>query len=152
MSTEVEYHERLLPRWWAWLLALSFVGMLAVAYGAALGATAGWLVGLGGCALVGLLLWVTAPHIEVTADHLAVDAARLPVSAIGAVEALDAAGISKVRGPGGDARLFVALRPWSSPRAVLVRVDDPTDPHPAWVFTTRHPDRLVAALTGTMAH
>lgn len=152
MSTNACYHERLLPRWWAWLLALSFVGMLAVAYGAALGATAGWLVGLGGGALVGLLLWVTAPRIEVTADHLTVDAARLPAACIGDVEALDADGIRRLRGPGGDARLFVALRPWSSPRGVIVQVDDPTDPHPAWLFTSRHPDRLVAALTGTMAH
>ena len=148
----ISYHERLLPRWWAWLIALSFVGMLAVAYGAALGATAGWIVGAGGLVLVVLLLWVTAPQIEVASDHLAVDAARLPVSSIGAVEVLDAAGIARLRGPGGDARLFVALRPWSSPRGVVVQVADPDDPHPAWVFTSRHPDRLVAALTETMAH
>ena len=34
------YRERLLPKWWAWLLMVSFVAMIAIAYGAALGARA----------------------------------------------------------------------------------------------------------------
>jgi hypothetical protein len=46
--------------------------------------------------------------------------------------------------------MFVALRPWSAPAGVLVRLDDPEDPHPAWLFTSRHPVRLAAAITATM--
>ena len=51
---------------------------------------------------------------------------------------------------GADGRLFVSLRPWSGADGVLVRLDDPKDPHPAWLFTSRHPARVVAALAATM--
>ncbi len=57
-----EFRERLLPRWWAWLLAYSFVGMIAIAYGAALGATIGWLDRApAGSSWRPLLLVITAP-------------------------------------------------------------------------------------------
>jgi hypothetical protein len=150
VDTQIGYAERLYPRWWAWLLALGLVTMLAVAYGGALGGTAGWLVAGGGLVLMVLLLWVTAPRVEVTSDHLAVDSARLPISSIDSVEIVDSKGISRLRGPGGDARLFVALRPWSCPGGVYVRLSDAQDPHPAWLFSSRHPARVAEALTATM--
>ena len=124
--------------------------MVAVAYGAALGGTTGWIVGGGGGALVVLLLWVTAPRLSVTDDVLVVDAARLPLTSIASATVVSASEIRALRGPGSDARIFVALRPWSSPSGVLVELDDPDDPHPAWLFTSRHPTRVTTALTATM--
>jgi hypothetical protein len=55
-----------------------------------------------------------------------------------------------MRGPSSDARLFVALRPWSASSGVLLELNDPLDPHPAWLFSSRHPARVVAAVTATM--
>lgn len=144
------YRERLLPRWWAWLLVLGLVAMLAIAYGAALGALVGWLVAGGTALLAVVLLVVTAPEVRVDAGTLLVDDARLPVTSIASVEQVDRAEIARLRGPGADARLFVALRPWSASDGVLVRLDDPEDPHPAWLFTSRHPARVEAALAATM--
>jgi hypothetical protein len=145
-----EFTERLLPRWWAWLLAYSFIGMVAVAYGAALGATVGWLVAVGGLVLATALLLITAPMITVSGTTLSVGGATLPVTSIGEVEAVTGDRIRELRGPGADGRLFVSLRPWSGADGVLVRLDDPEDPHPAWLFTSRHPARVVAALAATM--
>jgi hypothetical protein len=145
-----EYRERLLPRWWAWLIAIGLVLMLAVAYGAALGPWAGLLVGGLGLGLVVLVLWVTSPRVIVTAAELQVAGAVLPLSSIGAVEPVGHEDITALRGPGADARLFVSLRPWSSSEGVLVRLVDPVDPHPAWLFSSRHPARVVDALTATM--
>ncbi|MUH46022.1 MAG: DUF3093 family protein, partial [Actinobacteria bacterium] len=51
MRTAPAYQERLLPSWWAWLLMLSLVGMLAVAYGGAFGSLLGWLTFAGGAIL-----------------------------------------------------------------------------------------------------
>ena len=150
MSTAA-YRERLLPTWWAWLLVLALVAMIAIAYGAALGATAGWLVAAGTSVLAVALLWVTAPAIEVTPDGLHVDDAVLPLTSIAAWQEVDRDEIARLRGPGSDARLFVALRPWSAADGVLVRLDDPDDPHPAWLFTSRHPARVTAALAATMS-
>jgi Protein of unknown function (DUF3093) len=150
MTTSDGYRERLLPRWWAWLLAYSFVAMIAIAYGAALGATTGWLVAIGGLGLTTGLLLVTAPTIVVADGALEVGGATLPLASVGTAEAVTGARIAELRGPGSDGRIFVSLRPWSSTDGVLVRLDDPEDPHPAWLFSSRHPARVVDALTATM--
>lgn len=151
MAQGTGYRERLLPHWWVWLLVLAMVAMLAVAYGAALGVPAGAAVAVVGGALVCWLVWMTSPTVVVDATGVAVASARLPYGSIAAVEALDAAAIAKLRGPGSDARLYVALRPWSSSTGVLIRLDDPEDPHPGWLFSSRHPARVAAAIAATMA-
>ena len=150
MSDAPTYSERLVPRWWAWLLAMGLVAMLSIAYGAALGAAAGWGVALITGSLVLVLLLVTAPRVRVEPDALVVDGARLPVTSIGDVATVTGPQIAALRGPGADARTFVALRPWSARDGVLVRLDDPDDPHPAWLFSSRHPGRVAAALAATM--
>ncbi len=150
MTTEPTYRERLLPRWWAWLLAFSLMLMLAIAYGAAFGDTVGWALSGGGAVLVIFVLILTAPRLVVTDEYLMVDDARLPLNSIASATAVTGAEMRDLRGPGADARLFVALRPWSAPAGVYVQLDDPTDPHPAWLFTSRHPARLTAAITATM--
>ena len=144
------YRERLLPRIWVWLVLAGLAGMLAVAYGAAFGAATGWLVWLIGLGIAVLLLWVTAPAVRVSRGELQVGAAAVPLDCIGTVEEVDAVRIRELRGPGADARLFTAVRPWSCSAGVLVAIEDPTDPHPAWLISSRHPDRLAQALTATM--
>jgi len=151
MTAASTYRERLLPSWGAWALVLGLVLMLAIAYGAALGATAGWLVALGTGSLAVALLVLTAPVIAVSPDGLQVQGAVLPLSSIADFAVVDRAEIRRLRGPGSDARLFVSLRPWSAPDGVLVRLADPEDPHPAWLFTSRHPTRVTAALAATMS-
>jgi hypothetical protein len=144
------YRERLLPKWWVWVVALSFLATLAIAYGAALGSLAGWTVGIAGGVLVVWLLWITAPVISVDAHTLSVAGARLPATAIATVRVVPGEELRQLRGPAGDARLFVALRPWSASDAVFVEIDDADDPHPAWLFTSKHPARAVEAITATM--
>jgi hypothetical protein len=46
----------------------------------------------------------------------------------------------------GDPRDYVVLRAWSSRRGVAIDLEDPRDPHPRWIVTTRHPERLAEAL------
>ena len=150
MTDEADYRERLLPKWWVWLVAIALVSMLAVAYGAALGSTAGFVVEAGGTGLVILVLWVTSPRVVVTATDLQVADALLPRSSVVSAMRVGPQEITTLRGPGADARLFVSLRPWSSAEGVLVQLLDPADPHPAWLFSSRHPARVVDALTATM--
>ena len=150
MATSAEYRERLLPRWWVWLLSLGLMGMLGVAYGGALGAQAGWSVAILGGTLVAALLWITSPRIEVREGALTVGRAALPFAAVKGAVAVDETEIATLRGPGADGRLFVALRPWSCRGGVLVTLSDETDPHPAWLFSSRHPVRVVEVLAATM--
>ncbi len=152
MTLPSTYRERLLPKWWAWLVAFSLVLMIAVAYGAALEPLIGLAVGIVGGAVAAWLLWISAPVIEVSDGQLRVAGACLPCTSIAEVTEIDAAGIAELRGPGSDARLFVSLRPWSTSSGVLVRLDDPDDPHPAWLFSSRDPGRVHSALAATMDH
>lgn len=144
------YRERLLPAWWVWLVVAGLVLMLAIAYAAALGPMAGAMVGIGAAVLAVAVLVVVSPVVCVTGEGLRVGRALLPHTAISSAEVLDRAGIAALRGPGSDARAFTLLRPWSSPGAVRVTVEDPADPHPAWIVSSRNPRRLVEALAATM--
>lgn len=149
-TTRSRHHERLLPRWWVWLLPVGIASMLGTAYGAALGVDTGWLVATACLVLLAVLIWITSPTVRV--DSVGMQAARavLPWQCIGAVRPVSADEIRDLRGPGADGRLYVTLRPWAARGGVLVTLDDAQDPHPAWLISSRHPERLAAALAATM--
>jgi hypothetical protein len=142
----LEYRERLWPRWWVWVVLTGLVAMLAVAYGSALGAAVGWLVAALGALATVALVAATTPRVTVSAAGLSAGGAVLPADCLGSCRTLTAEEVRGLRGPGADARVFTVLRPWSAAGAVLVEVDDPEDPHPAWLVSARRPARLCAAL------
>lgn len=146
----VRYRERLWPRPIGWILPAGLIAMLALAYGAALGATVGWLVTLVGGILAVGLIWATTPTVRVDTDALRVDRAAIPLALLGRPQPLSRADIQRLRGPGGDVTVFSVVRPWAASRGVLVPIKDPVDPHPAWLISSRHPDRLAAALAENM--
>jgi hypothetical protein len=94
---------------------------------------------------VAILLRIGRIRVAVTAQEFQVDDARLPVAAIADVIALDAAGKREVLGVGAHPLAFVVQRPWIG-GAVQVLLDDPADPTPFWVVSTRHPVELATAL------
>jgi Protein of unknown function (DUF3093) len=91
------------------------------------------------------LLWAGRIGVTVTAEELQVDDARLPLSVIADVVALDAAGKREALGVGAHPLAFIIQRPWIGP-AVQVILDDPADPTPFWVISTRRPVELATAL------
>jgi hypothetical protein len=150
MAGPALHRERLLPGWGPWVVAAGLVAMISVAYGAALGGRSGLAVALVAGLLVTALLVGTSPVIRVDESGLCAGRARLPRACVSGASVLDREALVALRAPGADARAFTLLRPWATSRAVLVSLDDPDDPHPAWIVSSRHPDRLVAALTATM--
>lgn len=146
MRQHVRFHERLVPGWWVFASAVGFVAMIAIAYGAVLGSAVGWLVLLTGTGCACAVLLIASPVVWVDEDGLHAGPATLPFSAVSAVEVLDAAQTRAARGPQADPRLFAMLRPSRSAESVLVSIDDPGDPHPAWLLTSRRPHELAAAL------
>jgi hypothetical protein len=56
--------------------------------------------------------------------------------------------LRRVVGREGDPAAFVSIRPWIGP-GVQVWLDDPEDPTPYWVVSSRHPARVVEALRGS---
>jgi len=89
--------------------------------------------------------WLGRIRIAVRDGELLVDDARLPVRYVADVIPLDVAGRREVLGVGADPLAFVVQRPWV-PGAVQVVLDDPADPTPYWVVSSRHPVRLAEAI------
>ncbi|GAB3802133.1 DUF3093 domain-containing protein [Micromonospora zhanjiangensis] len=140
------YTERLTLPWWLWLAGVGTAGLLATEVW--LGATGlrAWLpyAVLFPLAVVALW-WLGRIRLAVRDGELLVDDARLPVRFVADAVALDASGRREVLGVGADPLAFVVQRPWVA-GAVQVVLDDPADPTPYWVVSTRHPVRLAAAI------
>ncbi|HWR85353.1 MAG TPA: DUF3093 domain-containing protein [Rhodoglobus sp.] len=94
--------------------------------------------------VIGLLL-AGSPRIEVTDDELLAGRARIPLRLLGTAEAARGEDAFAERGPRADARAWMLVRGWVDP-VVRVPVEDPEDPAPYWLLSTRRPDELAAAL------
>jgi hypothetical protein len=140
------YVERLGLPWWLWLAGLALGGFLAVELWMGADGLRAWLpfVVLP-TAIVVALWWLGRIRVEVTDGELRVDDARLPVRFVADAVPLDAEGRREVLGVGADPLAFVVQRPWIA-GAVQVVLDDPADPTPFWVVSSRDPVRLAAAL------
>lgn len=151
MPVAAAYDERLLVplRWWA--LSTMFLASLLIAF---LVATPVWLA-LAATG-VAVLLWLAAltsygsARVSVRDGILTAGRARIAVTQLGAVAALDPDAARSLAGRNADARAYLLIRPYLR-RAVRVDIADPADPAPYWLVSTRHPDRLVAALTAARA-
>jgi len=140
------YAERLRAPWWMWPAALGVGGLLAAEIWMGSDGVRAWLP-FAVLLPLSLLLpwWLGRIRVAVTATELEVDDARLPLPVIADVVALDADGKREVLGVGSHPLAFVVQRPWIK-GAVQVVLDDPADPTPFWVVSTRHPVRLATAL------
>lgn len=140
------YHERLRLSWWSWLPALLVDAIVAIEFTLGFASIPGWLPFAVVIPLtVAGLIWVSRISITVTDDELLIDDARLPASVIADVVALDAGGKREALGVGSHPLAFVIQRPWIGP-AVQVLLDDPADPTPYWLISTRRPVELATAL------
>ncbi|CAM5613750.1 DUF3093 domain-containing protein [Streptomyces narbonensis] len=89
-------------------------------------------------------------RVRVVAGSLVAGDARIPVSALGAAEALDEEEARAWRSHKADPRAFMLMRSYV-PRAVRVEITDPTDPTPYAYLSSREPEALVAALDSARA-
>ncbi|WP_351236509.1 DUF3093 domain-containing protein [Streptomyces sp. NPDC002133] len=144
-SSGPRYDERLTaPRsWWVItaLVALSG-GLLLLPLGAV--PMLGGLIVAGALAATAVSSYGSA-RIRVVAGSLVAGDARIPVSALGEAEVLDAEEARAWRSHKADPRAYMLLRSYV-PTAVRVTVTDPEDPTPYVYVSTRDPRALVAAL------
>lgn len=145
-SPSTRYAERLGLPWWLWLGGFAAAGLLAAEIWLGASGLRAWLpfVLLLPAVLAGLL-WLGRIRVAVHDGELRVDDARLPARFVADVVPLDATGRREVLGVGADPLAFVVQRPWI-PGAVQVVLDDPADPTPFWVVSTRRPVELAEAL------
>jgi hypothetical protein len=140
------YTERLSVPWWSWPAGLGLAALFAAEVFLGRSSALTWLP-------YAILLPATAValiaagrvRIRVGAGELYVDDAHLPVTYVTEVSTLDATSRRAVLGPLAESNAFVVQRPWIS-GGVRVTLNDPADPTPYWVVSSRHPQALAAAI------
>ncbi|MFJ4918360.1 DUF3093 domain-containing protein [Streptomyces sp. NPDC088725] len=148
--TATRYDERLTaPRSWWGIAALIAVagGIILLPLGPL--PLLGGLIGAGAIAAAGVSSYGSA-RVRVVADSLVAGDARIPVSALGAAEVLDAEEARAWRLHKADPRAFMLLRSYV-PTALRVEITDPDDPTPYVYVSTRDPRALAAALDAVRA-
>jgi hypothetical protein len=140
------YRERLLVPVSYWLLAVPSIAFLgAEAWFIAGGIVPPLTLGiLSVIAAIFLINWGNA-KIEVAGGVLRAGRDTLPLSEAGEIVALDEKQAALLRGPRADPAAHLFLRPYVK-RGVYIAIADPSDGVPYWLVSTRHPDRLVAAM------
>lgn len=114
---------------------------------------------LGVTAAVGAAVVVTAavvaalaassPTVRLDDTSFTAGRASVPTRLLGDVVWARGEGARQERGPRLDARAFLLIRGWIDP-VVRVALDDPEDPTPYWLVSTRRPETLAAALTAAV--
>jgi Protein of unknown function (DUF3093) len=139
------FRERLtVPIMW-WVLA----GLFSLSVLLAVGFYLGPVWGVGTCAasfLVAAAIFGSAAIvITVDASQICVGRASIEHSYIAACRSLSAEETRRRAGVEADARAHLVLRPYIK-TAVEITLDDQDDPVPYWLVSTRHPQRLAAAM------
>ena len=111
--------------------------MLSIAYGAAYGQTVGWLMFVVVFGLLALVMTTCSPLILVS-DILEVDHARMPLSHIGVVLALNPQQTQAARRSRDHDLDYTLVKLWASTSSVSIRIHDPKDPHPGWLISSRN--------------
>jgi hypothetical protein len=143
-TPESRYLERLTPSAGMWVVSLALgvcAGIIVLPISGP-GAFVAAVLVAGGCAagLLGTSVVVGVREGEVLAGR-----AHLPVRHVARVEALGRDATRAAVGPELDARSMLRIRPWVH-TAVRLTLNDPEDPVPAWVVSTRRPERFAAAV------
>jgi hypothetical protein len=140
------YRERLRTPWWWYLVAAFVAALLAAEFHIGGIHVTDWLPYVILIPLAVLLVWAMgrAP-VEIKGGELRVRGAHLPLDYVSGAVALDNLTLRRVVGREGDPAAFVSIRPWIGPGAQLW-LDDPDDPTPYWVISTRHPDQVVSII------
>jgi uncharacterized protein (DUF58 family) len=143
-SDAVLYNEKLWPNAWIWLVSagLSGAGILMLA---PISVTAGLAAAVVLFVIITVLLVLSTPAITVTGSTLRVGRATIERRFVGTVSAFRGAEATAERGTRLNGLAFLCIRGWIDP-VVRIEITDPSDRTPYWLTSTRHPDRLVAAL------
>lgn len=139
------FRERLtVPIIW-WVLAGLFSLSVLVAVGAYLGPAWGLGTSVATLLVAASIFGSAAIVISVEEQEVRVGRASIEHAYIATCRALDAEETRRRTSVEADARAHLVLRPYIK-TTVEITLDDPEDPVPYWLVSTRNPQRLAAAL------
>jgi hypothetical protein len=144
------YTERLWVPWWAWPVAVAFAAFFSAEIFLGADTALAWipyaiLIPLAAAGLFALGRIRIRLEAGSGITELHVDDAHIPVTYITEVNVLTANAKVALLGPVAEPHVFAIQRPWVR-GAVRVVIDDPADPTPYWVISTRRPSALAQAI------
>lgn len=143
------YRERLSPSLWS-LVAAAVSGPMVALVFVPVDPTLALFVG----ALVGVLAMIAlvfaSPSVAVIGDELHVGRAHVGVEHLGTMEELSGEAAREARGPGLASTAWHLFRPGID-GVVRVALEDARDPVTQWVFSSRTPERVSAAIRRAQA-
>ena len=151
MNSTIFYREKLLmPFWWslpASLLITIITMEIKIAIPAiSTGLTYSVLIVL----LAIFLIWFNSSDLKIIKDYkcnidICINNAYLPSKKILLATKLSKSLKSEALGYQLDPAAYVLHKTWIS-SMVLIVIDDPDDPTPYWLVSSRHPDRVISAI------
>jgi len=139
------YRERLWPSPWVFV-ATALVIPAALLVFLPISEIAGIVVAVVLYGAIVVVLFATTPVVEVTDAEFGAGRAHLPLALVRSATASEGVEATEERGVRLDARAYLLIRGWI-PGVVRVELDDPSDPTPYWLVSSRHPRRLAAVLS-----
>jgi hypothetical protein len=137
--------------WW-WLPGFGLAGLIALEVVQGVSGIPAWVpfaVLLPVAAAV--LVWLGRVEVRVVSrggeNELWVGPAHIPTSVIARSAEVPKSAKSAALGRQLDPAAYVVHRAWIGP-LILVVLDDPDDPTPYWLVSTRRPEQVLAALRG----
>jgi hypothetical protein len=141
------FRERLtVPVMW-WVLAGLFSLSVLIAVGAYLGPAWGVGASLATLLVAAAIFGSASIVISIDEQEIRVGRATIEHAYIAACRALSAEETRRRTGIEADARAHLVVRPYVK-AAVEITLDDPEDPVPYWLVSTRRPQQLAAAMQG----
>ena len=90
--------------------------------------------------------YATSLTFELTTEQLRAGRAHIDLKFVGKIEVLSKEDMSFHRGSGINPQAYLALRFWIK-RGLKVEIEDPRDPTPFWLISSKNPERLLERLT-----
>jgi hypothetical protein len=142
-----EYREKLWPSPWLFvIIALVIPASLLVFLPISL--LVGVLTAAGLYLGSALLLVLASPTVSVSNGVLRAGPATIETRLLGEAIAVDGADATLERGQKLDVRAWLLIRGWITP-VVRIPLEDPTDPAPYWLVSSRNPKKMAAAINGS---
>lgn len=139
------YRERVLPSKGTFALA-PFLAVFFYGVWLPINELVGVATGLLAALILVAILILKAPVIMVSSSELRVGRARIERKLLGKANVIDQKDAFVERGQKLDSRAFTSFQA-SVKGMVKVEISDPQDPTPYWLFSSRNPEDLKAALS-----
>jgi hypothetical protein len=141
----VLFTEKLWPSAWVWLVAAGLAGAGILVF-APISPAAGFTAAAVLFAIQAALLILSTPAVTVTGRTLQVGRAVIERRLLGPAEAFRKEEATAERGTRLNGLAYLCIRGWIDP-VVRIEINDPSDPTPYWLTSSRRPEELVAALS-----